>query len=469
MQRWLRVPAALGLALVLVTFAVAQAGPESTHAHNVEVVGSVGVSGRSCLASGTWTDYSTGRELVCVVADDRVALVDAGALTLLATIPFASGSWSRASAVSLVVFAGLAFVGSDTNPGLLVIDLRSWVLAGTVTATGWSGTASLALDARRGILHCALGAGGVWSFDIGTTPVTPRPLSPLTSAPAWDLAVHGDLCALADVASGVIRMLDTSSGNAIVGTLPIPVVKLAFTCDGSHLIASTTASGDIVAIDVTNPAVPLRVGVVAPGVPPGIGSFAVFERVLHVVGAGGYRVVDLSDMTNPVDIAHLSGGLVGTHVDPTAPSGLVRVCDAAQGLFILHAKASNHDYGPFTPGGNRTAPTLHLFGAPWLGNPRFGMLIAGAPPSSNGFLVTAHNPATWNFGGLVILVDPVNGPGSITPLAVDSGGRAAWFMPVPTAASYIGRNLFSQFLALDASVPYGATASAGMTFQLHPR
>lgn len=215
-----------------------------------------------------------------------------------------------------------------------------------------TGVKSLALDGDR--LFVAGGTPRIYDVSDPSNPVL---LSTLNGYFGWDVAVQGNLLAVAhdtglalfdisDPANPVLRNnISQSSEDA---------ANVVFHDGLLYWNRTDNLQGYLVIVDVTNPASPVQLGLIASGSFPSEPQFA--GDVAIVGSAQGVRTINVSDPANPTQIAFLSDFSAGTgdaaleghflyRADNFAGVKVYDVSDPAMPVEIDRLSAYNGAYG----------------------------------------------------------------------------------------------------------------------------
>jgi hypothetical protein len=147
------------------------------------------------------------------------------------------------------------------------------------------------------------------------------------------------------------------------------------------------------------------------------------------------------------------------------PSGVVYVSDMQSGLFVLKPKATSVRYGVATAGTVGAAPTIHTYGASYLGNPRFRIDAEKLQPNQPGaFFLGAGRGNTPIFGiNLYVALSPA--PIAVN-VAANNHGVATVPMGLPNLAALAGAVLDAQFVFIASATPGDFSATQGIEFEL---
>ncbi len=396
---------------------------------------------------------------------------------------FANGlsGWSDEVPHDIRTFGRYAYVVTEGGGGMQILDLGNPDQPRLVTTWGqslWSNAHNLAIDVERGIAYPCGTDVGVGVIDL-QNPVAPRWLRSYGTSYVHDLFVQDGVAHMAEFNASRYVTVDVSALPAMapLGAIAVPSAHSAWpTRDGRYAVTGSELPGGHLRIfDIANPRLPQQIASYRTG-PAGsiIHNPTLRDRVVHIAYyAEGYRAVDLSDPRNPIEVGHYVtspgtgawSGAWGCYAGQ--PSGNVYISDTNRGLFVLRPAALGRRYGAATGNGSARPPSLHFFGAPWLGNRRFALQIDDAPAGAPALLLLGTAPANAALGSLRVLVE-LGRPGSpalLLPQRTDAGGLATWPTPVPTSASLLGASLYAQALVADPGTPGGIAGTRGVQLQ----
>lgn len=261
----------------------------------------------------------------------------------------------------LHVFGNFAYVTTEAEDGLLIIDL-SPLPNGEVTSTlnffgnpvnPWSTAHNLWIDEHG---YCYIfgansGNGGVIIYDIFTNPQEPQQVGVFDEWYVHDGFVRGDTMYLAHIFDGIISIVDISdkSNPVLWGTQSTPSSfahniwpsddgKLAFTTD-------EVSGGFLTSFDVENPTNITELGRVRSS--PGLGviphnTHFFNDYIVTSYYADGVTIHDVSDPEDMIKVGQYdtypgtSSNFIGCWgAYPYLPSGILLASDIENGLFVL--------------------------------------------------------------------------------------------------------------------------------------
>lgn len=258
-------------------------------------------------------------------------------------------------------FGDYAYITTEAQNGLLIIDLSSLPNAAGITTTyytgptgdEWESAHNLYID-ENGVCYI-FGAnrdtGGCIMLDVATSPTAPIELGSFENWYAHDGVARGDTLYMGHINDGFMSIVDVSdkANPVVLGTTNTPgnfSHNLWFSDNGQNVFTTDEISnGYIGSYDISDPNNIIELDVVQSS--PGMG---VIPHNSHVIGnylvtsyyRDGVVVHDISDPTNLVEVANfdsspLSGdgfnGCWGAY--PWLPSGNCIISDIETGLYIL--------------------------------------------------------------------------------------------------------------------------------------
>jgi hypothetical protein len=131
---------------------------------------------------------------------------------------------------------------------------------------------------------------------------------------------------------------------------------------------------------------------------------------------------------------------------------------------VLDPLSRAEHYGDPVAGTGGVAPTMHTFGAPYLGNANFAVEVADAQPLVQGLFLIGTAPLSVSFGGLTLLVDTTLGVDF--PIATDAAGEARMSIAIPNSPGLLGLTLHAQCFVQDAAGPLGYATTDGLRFSV---
>ncbi len=362
-----------------------------------------------------------------------------------------------------------------TNPDQPVF-VKTWKPSGV----NWGDSHNISLDTSTGIACVCGTSGGAHFFDVSKDPVNPTFISTYTGGSVHDLQMQDGVAHLAMLGRGIYRQLDITKlpVTSDISSLSISRVHTSWPSRDNQFVIATseTKGGGITIVDNRNPAAPQSIATWFSGTGTSVHNAFMRDRVGYMsYYAQGFRSLDLSDPFNPVDVGFYdTSTLTGVYDGawgcyPFQPSGIVYISDRQKGLHILKPKSTTEAYGAASPGTAGIAPTMHTFGAAWVGNANFALEIDDAQPNRAAFVLLGTQRTAVSAGGLTILVDTLTAPGVVLSLQTDSSGQVHTAIPIPNNAALSGLSLHAQGFVMDAGGPHGVAASRGKSFEVFVR
>lgn len=304
-----------------------------------------------------------GNEYALIGAAKGVAVVDVTDPQNPTEVYWHQGSESTWR--DLKVFGDYAYITTEANDGLLIIDL-SPLPGNPITSTtnyygggSWSSAHNIYIDENGYgyIFGANRGEGGAIMLDLFTDPMNPQEVGTYDDWYIHDGYVRGDTLYAAHVYEGFISIVDVSdkSNPVVLGTKETPssfAHNIWLSQDGNYVFTTDEVSDAyIAAYDVTDPANIEEVDRIQSS--PGNG---IVPHNAHVNGdflvtsyyADGTTVHDISDPENMVEVgrydtypgtADYTIGNWGAY--PFLPSGNILSTDIEYGFFVL---GPDYDY-----------------------------------------------------------------------------------------------------------------------------
>lgn len=294
-----------------------------------------------------------GREYALLGITNGLSIVDitdAPTLNEVAFIPNLSSSWTE-----MKTFRTYAYVVKDSaRGGIQIIDLSQLPRSATVVNTimDYPTNHTAWVDHERGWLFTMGGDNSsVTVWNLLPDPAHPKQISTFNgSTYVHDLYVHGNRAYLAEIMSKSFSIYDISDiahPRLIKRMRDSSAPSISFhnawtTEDGRYLLTTEETSGRHVRIwDLADELNPVEVSRwIGPGnLPHNVHVKGNYAHIAHY--GGGYRVVDISNINNPVEVAHFNNkngnptGFVGVwEVYPYFASGKVIMSSIEDGLFV---------------------------------------------------------------------------------------------------------------------------------------
>ncbi|HIE71886.1 MAG TPA: choice-of-anchor B family protein, partial [Planctomycetes bacterium] len=287
--------------------------------------------------------------------------------------PFGSSTWR-----DIRTFGTYAYVVTEATAGFQIINLanpNSPVLVGTAGTGNSNSSHNICIDEGAGRLYLPGSSSGTPVWDLNSNPTNPTYIG-LAGGGGNSNYFH-DMCVENGYGSmiynGDLRIWDVSTfppttlsnsptpGNFTHNAWPNAAGTLCVTTD-------EVTGGVIKLFDITDKSNPIPLGQFTPnsGAIPH-NAFILGDKVHVSFYTEGYRCIDISDPSNPVEVASYdtwpgaTGGYNGCWgCYPFLPSGNILVSDRVTGLYIVRPSgASFTNYGQGCPG-SATLPCPEL-------------------------------------------------------------------------------------------------------------
>jgi len=385
--------------------------------------------------------------------------------------PFGSSSWRDCR-----TYGHYAYVVTEATSGFQIIDLSN---PNNPVAVGQFGTSvtnnahNVCVDTAAGRLYLVGTNVGTPCWDLTTNPANPTFVGMAfgsgNSNYYHDLCVENGYFYGSMIYNGDLRVCD-------MATFPPSVMSNTQTpgnfthnawpnAAGTICVTTDEVSGGVIRIfDISNKFNPVGLSSFTPN-PNSIphNAFIVGDKVHVSWYTEGYRCIDISDPSNPVEVASYdtwpgsSGGFNGCWgVYPFLPSGNILVSDRSSGLFIVRpSNASFSEFGQGCPGSATVAcPELNPNGGTLEGDLRDNEYCYTAQ-SAGAVNITSVDFFTRSTVGTqtrpVHIYPQVNGGPGSTPIAsttITLGSQAQFYTatfasPVPVNGTF--------YLGLDSS------------------
>lgn len=266
----------------------------------------------------------------------------------------------------LKVFGDYAYITTEADDGLLIIDLTPLPDNPIISTTNyfgngsnWSSAHNIYIDENGYgyIFGANRGEGGVIVLDLFTDPMNPQEVGQFDNWYVHDGFVRNDIMYLAHIYDGFFSIVDISdlSNPQVLGTKETPssfAHNIWPSTDGNYVFTTDEVSDAyLAAYDVSDPSNIVEVDRIQSS--PG---FGIVPHNAHVDGdflvtsyyADGTTVHDITDPENMVEVgrydtypgtADFTTGNWGTY--PFLPSGNILSTDIEYGFFVL---GPNYDY-----------------------------------------------------------------------------------------------------------------------------
>ena len=277
-----------------------------------------------------------------------------------AFIPGPTSTWR-----DIRTYSTYAYVVTEGGGGFQVIDMTNPdapFLARTVGAADFGNCHNICVDLGTGRIYCVGTNNGTPVYDAAANPANPPLIGNLLPRNATnpnstyfhDICVENGFAYGAMIYNGVLRVMDLTA-------LPAPILSNSGTpgvfthncwpnAAGTVCVTTDEVSGGVIKFfDITNKSAPIARGQFTPN-PGSIPHNAfIVGNLCHVSWyTEGYRCIDISNPSNPVEVASYdtwpgaSGGFNGAWgVYPFLPSGNILVNDISTGLYIVRPQITD--------------------------------------------------------------------------------------------------------------------------------
>ncbi|MEM7198736.1 MAG: choice-of-anchor B family protein [Planctomycetota bacterium] len=463
------------------------AGLSAQISRNVQLLGRLTPASGSAEYSDVWgyVDPATGKEYCLLGSEDGTHVIDCSDPTnpvetgmIPTESPFFGNFWRDIKA-----FGSYAYVVSEAHGGMQIIDLTD---PDNPTKAGvwgrWGNAHNIAVDPDTGLVYVCGTSRGTYVANVRVNPTSPVQLFRLNNPYIHDLSLNRGYGYLADQNGNNLNIYDTSAlpdAMPLLSSSRMPGSSIAHatwpTRDNTVCLGANESSGGPVSIwDVSNKRLPRLLTTYTTGPSNAIPhNVTVKDRVAHIsYYTEGYRAVDVSDPSNPVELGYYDtwtgpvGGFDGAWgVYHLQPSGIIYVSDIASGLFILKPTATAERYGVTSTGSEGDTPSIYAFGAAFLGNSNYALEAEDAPPSRLGALVLGTGRSSATAGGVTFNVS-LTGPTAFIPFTSDASGNVKVPLPMPAGAALAGATLNAQMVFIDSTAPFDWSATQGLEFEL---
>ena len=457
----------------------------------------LGAQGVNCALLGTFNNHGPFNDVWGYTAPngDEYALLGSTTGTVVIDItnpstPIERGwfPWGSSTWRDIRTYGTYAYVVTEATAGFQVIDLsnpNSPTVAGVFGNSITTNAHNVCIDVAAAKLYLVGTNVGVPVWDLSANPANPTYLGQASTTGFHDLCVENGYAYASHIGGGVLRIMDASTPlpYSVLSNTPTPntFTHNAWPNAAGDLIVTTDerAGGVIKLFDITNKSNPIGLGQFTPN-PASIPHNAfIVGDLCHVSWyTEGYRCIDISDPSNPVEIASYdtwpgtSGGFNGCWgCYPFLPSGNILASDRSTGLYIVRPGAATFTtYGQGCPGSaTAPCPELNPSGGPQASDLRDNeycyQVLSSGPLTISGFdfwtrstggtvTVPAHiypgaNPGPTPLASTTITIgpnsafytatfsSPVNVNGSFC-IGVDSSAQTVYINSLTSGASGIG-------------------------------
>ncbi len=338
------------------------------------VANALSAQGTNCVLLGTQNLHApyndiwgyaapNGKEYALVGTTGGTSVVD---VTNPAT-PIERGFFAGPSSTwrDIRTYLTYAYVVTEGGGGFQILDLTNAdapVLLGTFGAAQFGNAHNISIDRATGRIYCLGTNNGTPVFDAATNPTNPpfvgnalprNALNP-NSTYFHDMQVENGFAYGAMIYNGTLRIMNTTA-------LPLPILSNASTpgvfthncwpnAAGTVCVTTDEVNGGVVKFfDITNKLAPVPLGQFTPNSGAIVHNAFIVGNICHVSWyTEGYRAIDITDPSHPVEVASYDTwpGASGTYdgawgVYPFLPSGNILVNDISTGLYIVRPLITN--------------------------------------------------------------------------------------------------------------------------------
>ncbi len=465
---------------LVVAFAATLIGAQSPIVRNAEQVGFVDMSsGFAPLGVGGYRTAGKRYALVCRNAGglDVVDTTDPTAPTVVANVP---GGFRR-----VVTHVQYAIATTDNGP-TAVIDMTDPVNPAIVATIG-VGAHSLQVDGTR--LYLCRQARGMLVYDL-TTPTAPNAVGVLARV-VHACNPEGNILYVHGQGEPPTEIFDATNPAQLVSLGGINTGKHSsdlYLAPGGKRILCTCddfSGGHLQFWDVATPASPVLVGRYQTDASIAIHDIDVKGAYVYVCYyKDQFRVVDVSDVTNPREVAAWDTNPANIGPDHSDMFQTYPFHDAVymtqMGPTPLGPKVGLHvidffpAFGAGAPGTGSVVPTIRWsFGPPSPGNTEFALRLRDARPGSVALLAIGASRAQWGARALPTTLGDFGAPNvtlhvspdALIPVGVDAQGEARVALPVPAGIRGLQR-LYAQWIVLDPGAPNATGIAASEAGEL---
>ncbi len=405
--------------------------------------------GVNCALLGTFNNHGSFNDIWGYVAPngDEYALLGSRTGTVVVDVsnpanPIERGwfPWGNSTWRDIRTYGTYAYVVTEATAGFQIIDLSN---PNNPTQVGFFGTSvsnsahNVCVDLGTGTLYLVGSSAGTPAWDLTGNPANPTYLGLAggtgNSNYFHDLCVENGYGYGSMIYNGVARIWDMNTFPP--STLSNSATPNNFTHNawpnaaGTVMVTTDEQSGGVIKLfDISNKQNPIPLGQYTPnsGTIPH-NAFIVGDKVHVSWYTEGYRCIDISDPSNPVEVASYdtwpgsSGGFNGCWgCYPFLPSGNILASDITTGLYIVRPSgASFTNYGQGCAGSvTQSCPEQNPNGGTMLNNTRDNEYCY-AVPSQGAISVSGFDFWTRSTGGTVTV------PAHIYPGATPSATAIA--------------------------------------------
>ena len=429
-----------------------------------------------------YVDPNTGKEYALLMTRARAIVLDCSnpaTPIVRGTFSRSLSGWRASTWRDARTFGHYMYVVTEGGGGMQIIDLSNpdnptFVRTHTIPGRSWNNTHNISIDTEAGICYAVGTSGGMHVMDLNANPTNPTYLTTYTTEYVHDMQAQDGLAYLAEINRQQFRVVDVSNPSNVVnvGSAFNASCHTAFPNRTGTVAVATTENfgGGMTIYDVSNPASPRQLSTWATGGSvTSVHNAFILDGVIHAsYYSEGYRALDISDPSRPVQVAYYDTNASSSGFDgawgcyPFQPSGVVYMSDQSNGLMVIDPLSRAESYGTAAAGTGGVAPTMHTYGASYLGNANFAVEVADAQPLAPTLFMIGTAQQNLSYGGLTLLVDTTLGV--VFPSSTNAAGEARMSISVPNSAGLLGLTLHAQGFVQDAAGPLGYATTDGLRF-----
>lgn len=263
-----------------------------------------------------------------------------------------------------------AYITTEAEEGLLILDLTSLPNASGIDTTHWYGTSPNTFLSAHNLFiedngYCYLfgsniANGGVRILDLNSDPMNPTEVGSFENWYVHDGVVRNDTMFLGHINDGFLSMVDVSdkANPVYLGSTNTPsnfTHNVWFSDDGTKAFTTDEVSNAYIAsYDVSNPSNIVELDKIQSS--PGTGTIPhnthfINDYIVTSYYADGVTIHDVSDPSNMVEVGNFDTSPTSGNtfdgcwgVYPWLPSGLIIASDRQMGLFVLDANYTRACY-----------------------------------------------------------------------------------------------------------------------------
>ncbi|MFQ5503845.1 MAG: LVIVD repeat-containing protein, partial [Planctomycetota bacterium] len=318
-----------------------------------------------------WGYVAGGREHAILGVSNGTYFIDCSvpsSLKVRAMISYSAGGsgWRPSGWRDIKSYGSYAYIVTEGGGGMQIVDLRN-PLAPTIVKTWggsiWTHAHNIAMDQENGIAYvCGTSSViGAHVIDVKTDPVNPKLITSYRGSYVHDLHIQQGYAHLAEIYTNLYRIIDVSKLPSIRSVAAVRTTGLRYahatwaTWDTNYCLTTNEAAGGPIGVwDIRTKTSPRLIASYTAGPASAIPhNVFIRDRVGHFsYYTEGYRSVDLSDPSKPVEVAwydtwpNASSGYNGNWgCYPFSPSGTIYASDRTYGMFVIKPKSAVAYYG----------------------------------------------------------------------------------------------------------------------------